>query len=347
VGVIARVDDYQRRHRWIGLPLAVVYKYVDDQGGYLAALIAYYGFVSLFPMLLLLVTVLGFVLGGASGLQHQALSSAVGQFPIVGEQIGRNIHAVHGSVVAVIIGVVGSLYGGIGVVQATQYALNTVWAVPRNSRPDPLRARLRSLGVLVVLAVGLLATALLSVLTTSIDVDALGGAGGTVVRVGAVVLAVLLDAALFTVVSRLLLARQVSVRQIGVGALVAAVGWQVLQLGGSYLVGHELRGADASYGVFGVVLGLIAFLYLAATLVVLCAELTVIRVEKLWPRSLLTPFTDKVRLTEPDRRAYTSYATAQRAKGFEQISAEFQAPDAAHGPDGDTSTGGDRPDSPA
>lgn len=342
MGVIGRVDGYQQQHRWVALPLAVVYKFVDDQGGYLAALITYYGFLSLFPLLLLLVTVLGFVLGGDSGVQHQALSSAVGQFPIVGEQIGRNIHAVHGSVAAVIIGVVGSLYGGIGVVQATQHALNTVWAVPRNSRPDPLRARLRSLGVLVVLGVGLAATALLSVASTGIGVYSAGGLGGLALRAGAIGLAVVLDAVLFTVVFRLLVARSVSVRQLAGGALAAAIGWQLLQLVGAYLISHRLRGADASYGVFGVVLGLIAFLYLAATLVVVCAEATVVRVDRLWPRSLLTPFTDHVRLTEPDRRAYTSYAAAQRAKGFERITAEFHPPDAT---DDNTPTGNDPPGS--
>jgi membrane protein len=329
MGVIARLDGYQRRHRWIGLPLAVVYKYADDRGGYLAALITYYGFLSLFPLLLLLVTGLGFVLGGDSALQHRALATAVGQFPLVGERIGRNIHAVHGSVAAVVVGVLGSLYGGIGVVQATQHALNTVWAVPHNSRPNPLRARLRSLMVLGVLAVGLLATAVLSALTSGVGAGTVGGVAGVALRLGAVVLAVLLDAVLFTVVLRMLIARDVGVRQVWGGALAAAAGWQVLQLVGVYLVGHQLKGADASYGVFGVVLGLIAFLYLAATLVVLCAEATVVRVEKLWPRSLLTPFTDNVRLTEPDRRAYTSYATAQRAKGFEVIHADFDPPDDA------------------
>lgn len=113
----------------MGLPLAVVYKFVDDQGSYLAALITYYGFVSLFPLLLLLVTVLGFALGDNPGLQQQVLHSALRDFPIIGDQIGQNINSLHGSVAAVVIGILGSLYGGLGVTEAVQHALNTVWAV--------------------------------------------------------------------------------------------------------------------------------------------------------------------------------------------------------------------------
>jgi uncharacterized BrkB/YihY/UPF0761 family membrane protein len=121
--VVERLDAYQQRHRWVGLPLAVVYKFIDDQGTYLAALITYYGFVSLFPLLLLLVTILGFALRGDPGLQQQILHSALRDFPIIGDQIGQNIHSLHGSVPAVVIGVVGSLYGGLGVTQAGQHAL--------------------------------------------------------------------------------------------------------------------------------------------------------------------------------------------------------------------------------
>ncbi len=327
---VARVDDYQRRHRWVGLPLAVLYKYFDDQGGYLAALITYYGFLSLFPLLLLLVTVLGFVLQGNPSLQHQALNSALGQFPIVGQQIGRNIHAVHGSIAGVIIGVLGSLYGGIGVAQAAQNALNTVWAIPKNSRPNPIKGRLRSLGVLAVLGLGLLLTTALSGLSTGAGAYTSGALGGIGSRIVALVLAVGLNVVLFTAAFRVLTARDVSIRQVRGGAIAAALGWQVLQTVGTYFVSHQLKGASASYGVFGIVLGLLAFIYLAATLVVLCAEANVVRAEKLWPRSLLTPFTDNVQLTEEDRRAYTSYAAAQRNKGFEEITTEFH-PDQTSG----------------
>src|SRR6185312_7580678 len=144
---------------------------------------------------------------------------------------------------------------------------------------------------------------------------------------GAIVLAVALNIILFVAAFRVLTARDVSIRQVLGGAIVAAVGWQVLQTVGTSLVSHQLKGASASYGIFGVVLGLLAFIYLAAILLVLCAEFNVVRAEKLWPRSLLTPFTDNVQLTPEDRRAYASYAAAQRNKGFEEINVDFHPHD--------------------
>src|SRR5437588_1065395 len=105
------LDDYQRRHRWLAVPIAVVYKFSDDQGGYLAALITYYGFLSLFPLLLLAVTVLGFVLQGNTSVQHDVIGSALSQFPVVGKQIQTNLHSYRGSGVGLAIGIIGSLYG--------------------------------------------------------------------------------------------------------------------------------------------------------------------------------------------------------------------------------------------
>ena len=139
MGMIGRADAYQRRHRWAGLPLAVVYKFFDDQGSYLAAQITYYGVVSLFPLLLLLTTFLGYGLHDSPHFQRQVLDSALAQFPVVGDQIARNIHSFHGSVPGLVIGVFGCLYGGVGIVQATQNALNRVWGVPRNGRSEERR----------------------------------------------------------------------------------------------------------------------------------------------------------------------------------------------------------------
>jgi len=87
VSLTERLDSFQRRHRWAGFPIAVTYKFFDDQGSYLSALIAYYGLVSLFPLLLLLTSVLGFVLQGNAPLQEAILHSALSQFPVIGTQI--------------------------------------------------------------------------------------------------------------------------------------------------------------------------------------------------------------------------------------------------------------------
>ena len=131
MAITERLDQFQRKHRWAGFPLAVVHKYFDDFGAYLAALLTYYGFVSLFPLLLLLSTILGFVLSGDQRLQHEVLTSALHQFPVIGGDLDQP-KRLGGGPVGLVVGILGSLYGGLGVAQAFQYAANTVWAVPRN-----------------------------------------------------------------------------------------------------------------------------------------------------------------------------------------------------------------------
>jgi uncharacterized BrkB/YihY/UPF0761 family membrane protein len=301
----------------VGFPLAVVYKYIDDSGGYLAALIAYYGFVSFFPLLLLLTTVLGFALGGNPHFQHEVLTSALRQFPVVGKQLSDPTR-IGGGAVGLVVGIMGSIYGGLGVAQAMQYAMNTAWRVPRNRRLNPLKARLRSLLLLASAGVAVLATTMLSIVGSS-------GAGslGVLLQVFALAASVLLNAVVFVFVFRKATARVLSVQDVFRGAVAAALVWQLLQSFGVVYVAHVVKNASDTNGVFAFVLGLIAFLYLAAIALVLCVEADAVRLDVLWPRSLLTPFTDNVRLTEADRRAYTSQVEVQRMKGFEQIEVRF------------------------
>src|SRR4051795_8395384 len=120
------LDGLQQRNRWVGFAIGVIYKYVDDQGGYLAALITYYAFVSLFPLLLLLTTALGVVLAGHPDLQRQVLESALSQFPVIGDQLAQP-HQLSGGTVGVVIGIAGAVYGGMGVGQAVQNAMDSVW----------------------------------------------------------------------------------------------------------------------------------------------------------------------------------------------------------------------------
>ena len=108
------VDDLQQRHPRLSFPAAVVKKFGDDQAGQLAALIAYYAFVSLFPLLLVFVTVLGFVLQGNPSAQESILNSTLSQFPIIGTQLQHNVHSLTGSAGALAIGLVGLATGGAG-----------------------------------------------------------------------------------------------------------------------------------------------------------------------------------------------------------------------------------------
>jgi membrane protein len=314
--MVSWLDRLQRRHRTAGFFIAVAYKYVDDQGSFLAALITYYAFISLFPALLLLTTVLGVLLVGHPEWQEQILESAVAQFPVIGEQLGQP-QGLSGGTVGVVVGIAGALYGGLGVGQAVQNAMDTLWAVPRNDRPDPIRARIRSFLLLLVLGTALIATTILAAISRASE------SFGIVATAGIVVMSVLINAGVCLVVFRVATARDVTYREVAPGALAAAVIWQLLQWFGAIFVAHVVTTASATNSVFALVLGLLAFLYLIATSLLLCAQVNVVATDRLHPRALLTPFTDNVDLTRGDRKTYIGQAKAQRAKGFQRIDVAF------------------------
>ncbi|MCM3886765.1 YihY/virulence factor BrkB family protein [Frankia sp. R82] len=330
-----RLDRAQRRHRSLGFVIAVLYKFSDDQGGYLAALITFYAFLSLFPLLLLLTTGLGFVLHGHHHLQEQVVSSALGQFPIIGDQLRSDVQALKGSGTAVAIGVIGAVFGSLGVARAIGNALDTVWAVPRRSRPNPFFARLRSLSLIGLLGLGVLLTTVLATVTTGASAFGRLAVG---LQVLVVIAAMLGNAGLILVAFKVLTARSVRVMEILPGAVFAAAGWQAVQTLGGYYIAHQLRGSTQVYGLFGLVLGLMTWLYFLAVMVVIAMEINAVWVGRLFPRALLTPFIDHVDLTDSDRRAYTSYAQAEQFKSFQRVDVTFgeqptpAAPDPADAP---------------
>jgi membrane protein len=328
VTVTAQFDRFQRRHPWAGFPLAVVYKYFDDFGPYLAGLLTYYGVVSLFPLLLLASTILGIVLAGHPHLQHELISSALHQFPVIGKDLARP-KRIEGGTTGLVVGIVGSLYGGLGVAQAFQYACNTVWGVPRNSRPNPFRARARGLLLLGTAGLAMLGTTVLSILGGT-EAGELGWA----VKVVCLAASLVINIIVYIFAFRLAVARPLTVRDVAPGAVAAAAIWQLLQSFGVVYVNRVVKHASPTNGVFALVLGLVAFLFLTATVVVLCVEIDVVRVSRMHPRSLMTPFTDNVVLTSGDRRAYVRQAKAQRSKGFQHVSVTFdqQFPEPEAGP---------------
>lgn len=327
MALVSRFDEYQQGHPGVGFPIAVLYKFIDDNGSYLAALITYYAFVSLFPLLLLATAVLGFVLHGDNQLQHRLLTSGLGEFPVVGSQL-QDPKRLGGGAGGIIIGILGAAYGGLGVAQAAQYAMNTAWRVPRNDRPNPFKARGRSVLLLATVGSGVIATsALSSVVTTS------AGSLGLLSKAVALVASIALNAVVFVFAFRVATARALTLRHVAPGAITAAILWQLLQSFGAAYVTHVVKNSSATNSVFALVLGLLGFLYVSSTAVVISVEINVVRVEHLYPRSLLTPFTDDVQLTGGDERSYTSQAEAQRNKGFQTISVDFAGQDPN---DGDT-----------
>ncbi len=310
------LDRLQQRHGWLAFPVAVWKKFGDDQAGNLAALIAYYGFASLFPLLLVFVTVLDIVLRDAPKLREQVLSSTFGQFPVIGPELRHNVHSLNATGPALAIGLVLTFLGARGVAGAVQNALSKVWAIPYYERPGFPWNLLRGIAMIVVVGLGLIVTAFLSGLAAGVG-HVITGASG---HIAAVAVSLLVNVGVFWLAFRLATARQVTWRNHFPGALASAVVWQVLLLAGTYIVGHQLARATSLYGAFGIVLGLLAWLYLQAQATLYAVEANTVRARKLWPRSLAPP------LTAADRQAYALYASAARRHTDEHIKVDIDSP---------------------
>ncbi len=316
MGAVGSIDAFQRRHPVLGFPLAVVYKYFDDQGPYLASALTYYAFIAIFPLMLLGTSILGLILRGEPNWQEAILDSALAQFPIIGDELGRP-EGLQGSVAGVAIGGAAALYGAMGFGQALQNTQHVAWSVPRNSRPNPFYARLKTLVLLVTAGFSLLAVSIVSTVASTTDVftEVLGES----LQLFLPVLTIAVVGSFLTLLFRFAATGQHSFRRAAPGGYSLAVMWQVLQLGGAAYVDNVLVDTSSMTKTFGLVLGLIGFLWIGAVMAVLAMEINVVAARRLWPRALLTPFTDNVELTDADRRAYAAYAAMQRHKGFEKV----------------------------
>ncbi|HEY1486796.1 MAG TPA: YihY/virulence factor BrkB family protein [Micromonosporaceae bacterium] len=316
--VIRPVDDAQQRTGWIAYPLAVFKKFGDDSAGNLAALIAYYAFASIFPLLLLFSTILGYVLQGHQALRERLLSSAVVDFPVIGTQL--RTAGLQGHWYVIVISAAVSLWGARGVANAAQSALNTVWNVPYAQRPGFPAAIGRSFALLAVAAIAVLATGLLS---------GIGGADGLVgaaIRVLALIASAVINIGVFLLGFRLATAHRVTLREMARSAIASALIWQLLLIAGTFLLAHQVRHATDLYGTFGVVLGLLAWLHLQGQLTLLAVEADVVRAHRLWPRSLVQP-----PLTSGDKRAYRDYAetTRRRPSSEQRVDVDFPEDESA------------------
>jgi YihY family inner membrane protein len=308
------LDHLQQHSSRLSFPAAVIKKFGDDQAGQLAALIAYYGFVSLFPLLLVLVTLLGFVLEGSPKTQASVLHSTLGQFPIIGNQLQRNIHSLKGSPGALAVGIVGLLLGGLGIVGATQNAFHQVWHIPRKHRPNFLAWRLRGLGLLAILGVLLIVSTVAAGYVTA-------QTAGAIAVLGGILLALVSNLLLFFAAFRFLTAEEVPTRDLIPGVIFAAVLWQLLQHIGGYYVAHVIRHAHETSGLFAFVLGLLAWLYLGGQVTLIAAEINVVRARRLWPRSFFSE-----PLLDADKRALTSSAETEERVREENVQVTFDGP---------------------
>jgi YihY family inner membrane protein len=312
---VRRIDELQQRRSWLAFPFAVVKKFGDDRAGNLAALIAYYGFFSMFPLLLVFVSVLGLLLRNNPSLQQSILDSVLRDFPVIGDQLRSNIKGLTGGGAGVALGVgtALALWGGLGVMNAAQNAFNDIWDVPRKDRPNFIESRLRGLLMLIVLGIMALASTFVSGIGTS--------EGGRFLWLGALALlaTLILNLGLYLVAFRVLTDRALRWAEVFPGAAVGAVLWTALQSLGSYYVQHQVKNASEVYGTFGLVIGLLTWIYLGAQITLLAAEVNVVRKNRLWPRSLL----QKPPLAPADKQAMVRGAKTQERIPEETVGASF------------------------
>jgi membrane protein len=272
-------DGYQQRNRRLGFLVAVFKRFDDDEASQMGALIAYYGFFSLFPLLLVFVTVLGFVLEGSPSTRESVLHSTLSQFPIIGTQLQSNVHSLKGSVPALAIGLVGAILAGLGITGATQSAFNKVWEVPKRRQLGFLAWRVHGLGLLIVFG-------LLSIVSTVAAGYVTAQTTGVPGVLAGVLVALAANLLLFFAVFRLLTSEQIDTRDLIPGVIVAAILWQILQHVGGLYVDHVVRHAKETSGLFAFVLGLLSWLYLGGQVTLVAAEVNVVRARRLWPRKL-------------------------------------------------------------
>lgn len=294
---IQKIDQYQRTHQISGFLYAVTKKYSEDEGGYQASLITYYAFLSLFPLFLALTSLLRLLLNGEQHFKTQLINNVTNIFPVLGSQLQRNVHATGKTGLALAISIVLTLYGARGAADALRRTLNHVWQVPRIKRAGFPKNILKSMSVIFTMGIGVSAASTLSAYTLS--------RRGLPLKAFVAVATVIIVFITLLFVFRAAVSGQYKLRDMWRGALIAAIGIEILQVVGVYVVGRELRHLDSLYGTFAVVLGLIFWIYLQTQVVIYAIEIDSVWHFHLWPRSITLP------LTSQDRQAYDLYAAKE------------------------------------
>ena len=309
--LLRKADGTQQRYQPSAFVFGVVKKYGDDNGGVLVANLTHSAFVSFFPLLLVLVTVLGLVAAGDPAFRVDAVDAVASQVPLIGHELTGNVHQLQrSSVIGLIVGLATLVWGTTGLAQAGLFTMEQVWNLPGPARPGFLPRLVRSLLFLVLLGLVVIATSLLAGLSTY-------GHHALAFVMFAEAVEATVNAGMYFVGFRILTPRGVPSRDLAPGAVTAGICWTALQVAGAYLIHHYLH-SDSVYGVFATVLGLVAWLYLAAQITVYCAEINVVLSRRLWPRSIIQP-----PLTEADRASLALQALSNQRRKEQQVVVTF------------------------
>ena len=317
---IRKVDATQRRYRPTAFAFGVVKKYGDDNGGALVGNLAHSAFVALFPLLLVLVTILGLIASVNPSFRADALNAVAGQVPLIGSQLTGNVHQLHrSSVIGLIVGLLGLIWGSAGLAQAGLFTMEQVWNLPGPARPGYVQRLGRAGLFLCLLGGGVIVSTGLASLTTYLH-------NGLAFKAPIEIVTAAFNAGMYLGAFRVLTPKGVPTRKLLPGAITGGILWTVLQVLGTYLVHHFLH-SDSVYGVFATVLGLLAWIYLAVEITVYSAEINVVLSRRLWPRAIVQP-----PLTEADRASMALQALQNQRRPEQHVEVTFDDRPAAAEP---------------
>jgi YihY family inner membrane protein len=312
------VDAAQRRFRPTAFVFGVVKKFGDDNGGVLVSNLAYSAFVAMFPLLLVLVTLLGLIASIDASVKADVLNAVAGQVPLIGHQLTGNVHQLkRASVIGLIAGLAGLIWGSAGLAQAGLFTMAQVWNLPGPARPGYAQRLGRAMAFLCLLGGGVIVTTGLASLTTYLH-------NGFLFKVMVEVVTAAFNVGMYLGAFRVLTPKGVPAGKLLPGAITGGILYTVLQVLGTWLVHHYLH-SDSVYGVFATVLGLIAWIYLAVEVTVYCAEVNVVLAWRLWPRAIVQP-----PLTEADRASMALQALQNQRRPEQHVEVTFddRKPDA-------------------
>ncbi len=277
---IGGIDKFQRRHTPTAFIVAVVKKYSDDQAGYQAALVTYYGFLALFPLLLILTTVAGIVGQNNPEFGQKLVDSVTGYFPVVGQALNDSVHGLNQHGFALLIGLLFALYGARGIADAFRHAVNHIWHVPMAKRSGFPRSLFRSIGLIIGGGGGFILAAIVAGWTASAN-------RGWSSAVVSVLLNLLILYLVFMFIFRMSLPLGVARKQFRISAMICALGIAALQTVGVAVLKHQSDHLASTYSaLFATTLGLMAWIYLQIQVVMYATEIATVKDSKLWPRSL-------------------------------------------------------------
>jgi membrane protein len=283
---VKKVDRFQQRHRPLAFIYAVIKKYGDDGAGYQAALLTYYGFLALFPLLLVLTTVTDSLIGKNPELAGTVIKGLTDYFPLLGNQLASRVHGLNSSGWPLIAGLLFALYGTRGVADVFQLGVRKIWGIPASQRDGFPKAQLKSLAIVIVGGFGFIVASILAGISAA-------AAPGPAPDVLSTFLNLFVLFWLFVFLLNFSLPRHVSFKDTRLAAAVAAIGLVTLQLVGGYILTHELKSLDALYSYFAIALGLLFWIYLQSQMLFYAVEIAAVKSQKKWPRSLNEPTADK------------------------------------------------------